>query len=273
MVIATGANGAYFNAITNLIASLQYWSPRNRVVVYNLGLTDPQLRRIKSWPNVKAVEWDEGGIPSHYPDHVRDPKIFAWKLLAIDRTLRRHSNRTVWLDAGSTVTGPLDPLERILEQTGSVLTWGQDDDMTFWSMTRTYEYFNATKSHFRGYPHYSGNTQGFLLPSAAHDDVLAPSVRCALAKECIDKPDRKRRGDTGGHRYDQTIMSIIAYRPDVTPRHHTEYLAGTTEDLSSGGNLSLASDKVVYTSRKSCRYYADLMGWVVTGDYKPKRGK
>ena len=46
MVIVTGADQGYYNALRNFAASLKYWAPERKLVVYNLGMSDLQLKDI-----------------------------------------------------------------------------------------------------------------------------------------------------------------------------------------------------------------------------------
>ena len=128
MVVISGADASYFEPLQNLAASLYFWSPFRKLVVYNLGLDEEQMRSVESWPNLLEIKW-KSGIPASYPDHVRDNlHNYAWKSIIINETV--HEYRSIfWLDAGATFVGPLDPIEEILHRRGLFLVKGQDEDM------------------------------------------------------------------------------------------------------------------------------------------------
>ena len=51
-------------------------------------------------------------------------QVYAWKLLALEDALRRHA-AVLWLDAGSTVVGPLGAVGDALLRDGYFLVQGQ----------------------------------------------------------------------------------------------------------------------------------------------------
>jgi hypothetical protein len=251
LVLVTGANSGYFNGLKNLVASARYWAPRNRMVVYNLGLTEEQLTQVETWSNVMEIRWKKG-IPLTYPAHVHVGKKYAWKPIAINESISDFG-MIFWLDAGNTLTGPTDAAEWILEQTGLFLVKGQDRSMAPVSHEKTYEWFgyNKTSFQFSSSPHYSGNTQGFLKPSRYYAAIVEPNAKCATDENCVAPPGSNLRN----HRYDQTTLSILAYGPEVQAPHHTEYLACCTNQMKQ--NLSEPNFMFVWTARQGCEYYTN----------------
>jgi len=251
MVIVTGATATYMIGLTNLASSLRYWAPHHKMVVYNLGgMSVSQIREIESWSNVLSVEWPQG-VPKTYPSHVSRGKIYAWKPIIVNETVHRYSS-IFWLDAGSTVVGPITPIENIIQRTGMMLVKGQDSDMKRKSHKATYEWFNMTKATFEAGPHYSGNTQAFMYPSRYIDSVVIPNCVCALDESCISPKGSK----LGNHRYDQTTISILAYQPKVRAPHYTEYLAASHNQLNP--DLRKPSFKFILTSRQTNQFYTEL---------------
>jgi hypothetical protein len=250
MVIVTGATSTYMRGLTNLCASLRYWAPHHKVVVYNLGnMTAEQIQDIEGWSNVMAVEWRDG-VPTHYPPHVSRGKIYAWKPIIVNETLHKYKS-IFWLDAGSSVAGPITPIEDVIQRTGIMLVKGQDTDMKEKSAAATYKWFNTTKATFKAGPHYSGNTQAFMYPSRYVESVVLPNALCAMDPNCITPPGSLLRN----HRYDQTTISILAYMPKVRAPHYTEYLAASKRQLNP--DMRKPSFKMIWTSRQSVNYFTD----------------
>lgn len=245
LVIVTGANSGYFTGLSNLATSARYWAPKICMVVYNLGMEPWQLEKVSSWPNIVELRWKDG-IPKSYPLHVHSAKKYAWKPLAIQESLEKYG-MVFWLDAGSTLTGPLDNMQHILEQTGAFLVKGQDLDMKQKSAKETYEWFGVNKSTFLVGPHYSGGTVAFLLPSRYADAIAKPNAECALEENCIAPPN----SSLGNHRYDQTTLSILAYK--VQTPHHTEFLAALPKQLNR--DLDQPNFMFVWTARQGCKHY------------------
>lgn len=256
MVIVTGATSAYLRGLTNLCASLRYWAPHHRVVVYNLGgMSTHQMLTIAGWSNVAAVEW-ETGIPAHYPQHVRTDPAYAWKPIIVNETLHKYKS-IFWMDAGSTVAGPITPIEEIVQKTGMVLVKGQDLDMKLRSFPDTYDWFNVSKEKFVAGPHFSGNTQAFLLPSRYVESIVIPDAACAMDPNCITPPGALLEN----HRFDQTTISILAYMPKVRAPHYTEYLASSKKQLNA--DLRQSSFKMIWTTRQTVDFFTK---WETSSD-------
>jgi hypothetical protein len=280
LVIVTGADALYFAGLVNLIQSAQHWAPNVKMVVYNLGQWSPeQVAWIRQMPNVLSVEWSNttksdgsvGGIPRTFPDHVRQAKLYAWKPIIIQEALQKYK-MIFWIDAGSTLTGPIAPVLDILKRTGIFLVKGQDDDMAQRSAAQTYEWFNVSKTTLRTGPHFSGNTQAYLSPSRYVDSIVNRNAACALNVDCISPPG----ATIHNHRYDQTSLSICAYQPNVMAPHYTEYLASSRDQLPAGfpehedaAAAAASFRRFIWTSRQKSSDYisADLMD-ILTADSK-----
>jgi hypothetical protein len=251
MVIVTAANQVYWKGLLNLAASLRYWAPRHKLVVYNLGdLSNQQQKEVESWSNVLSVEWKEG-IPSKYPSHVHQLKKYAWKPIIVNETLHQYPS-IFWLDAGSTITAPLTPIEQIVQREGIFLVQGQDADMSM-SHPGTYAWFSfldKNKTTFVGGPHYAGNTIAVSNPSR-YVDMVDEWAKCALDEACIAPLGSSLQN----HRYDQTSLSILSYTRHIP--HYTEYLAAERHQLARNlkNNSSSSNGKIIWTSRQSNSFY------------------
>jgi hypothetical protein len=129
MLVVTGADHLYYEPLRNFAASLRYWAPARKLVIYNLGMSESELQHVQSWPNVHAIHWKDG-FPSSLPSHVVDNlHNYAWKSLVINETVHEYKS-IFWLDAGVTLVGPIEPIEEITHQHGLFLVKGQDGNMT-----------------------------------------------------------------------------------------------------------------------------------------------
>lgn len=127
MVIATGANAQYFQGLQNMVGSVHYWCQECSIVVYNLGLTAEQVDEVGKWCRTR-IRWNNGiAVNGTASGHVKQPKQYAWKPFAILETVDEHKGRDVvlWIDAGSTITGPLmNSLYPLLVKDGHLLMQG-----------------------------------------------------------------------------------------------------------------------------------------------------
>jgi hypothetical protein len=244
--ILTGANGAYFGGLENLIGSLHFWEPGRRVVVYNLGLRKDELDKVRTWKDVD-LRWPDG-IPSDLPGHANELKHYAWKPLAIQDALRDH-RAVLWLDAGSDVRGPLDVVDAYLEKDGVFFVCGQDTDMTRWTHQGMLDYFHADRNSLRGNYSISGNTQGWVRGSRATMAIFPRLVACALAPACV----APAKSSLSNHRYDQSALSVAAYTSTITIEPHTELLAAGRDQLRASPREPSAMR--VYTARTHSRDY------------------
>jgi Protein of unknown function (DUF1647) len=250
LIVVTGASITYFMGLDNLAGSLRHWAPKHKLVVYNLGgLRASELDAIRSWSNVLSVEWPDG-VPNFYPPHVHHGKTYAWKPIIINETVHRYG-KIFWLDAGSTVTGSITPVNTILERDGIMLMRGQDEDMLATSHPATYKWFNTTKATANVGPHFAGNTQAYMYPSRWIRRLVIPNAACAWDVNCISPPG----ANLLTHRFDQTSMSILAYHPKARAPHYTEYLAAQPSQLNDGSSF-----KFVWTSRQHCVKYSSSWG-------------
>jgi hypothetical protein len=209
-----------------------------------------QKTEVLSWSNVIAFEWQEDGVPKEYPPHVHEGKVYAYKPIIINETLHKYKS-IFWLDAGSTLTGPITPAEDIVHRTGIYLVKGQDADMKDKSHPTSYSWFGYNKATFSGGPSYSGNTIAAMTPSRYTESVFGGLAECALDTACI-KPEGS---NLGNHRYDQTALSILAYGSKVCIPHHTEYLAADRTQLEA--DMTKPSLYFVWTARNKCTFYSD----------------
>ena len=251
VTISSGADSSYFEALGNLAASLKYWSPQLRIVVYNLGMLDYQIQQVVQWTNVQAlVNWTDN--QSEYPKHVYENlKNYAWKSLIIQEASQTYESM-LWLDAGVTIVGPLDPILEVLYRDGIFLVQGQDTDMTRLSHDDTYRWHGCKKEDYQGLPHYAGGIQGHVRTSRYISTIVDPNAACALDKNCI----APSKSSTQNHRFDQSSLSILAHRYRIPS--YTEFLAASREQLAT--NLTESSAPfILWTSRLagSRSFYTD----------------
>ena len=247
VVFVAASNGRSFRGLWNFVASVRFWAPGCRIAVYNLGMKQKHIKQIKSWVDV-TLFW-EAGIPKTYPNHVQEVSNFAWKPIIINETVHRYKT-ILYSDAGSTIVGPIRPIQEILHREGLFLAKGQDQHMYKNSHPGAYRWFGYNKSTFKSGGHFAGSVEGFVWPSRYIDTIVIPNAKCALDVLCI-APNTDHRM----HRYDQTSLSILSYQKFVHAHHWTEYLAAQKEQLSE--DPTKPNRFVIYTSRGFYSWYRD----------------
>ncbi|MAB55748.1 MAG: hypothetical protein CMN93_07725 [Synechococcus sp. CPC35] len=240
MAIATAANSVYFRGLTNLVGSLHFWDSDRPIHIFNLGLQTRQISQIETWERV-YLQWRT------YKDN--KPKRYAWKPQVLYFMLRSFPGGFLYLDAGSDVRAPLQPIFDIIQRDGLFLVGGQDVDLSRSCHAGMYDYFGLADKSFRGKPSYSGNTQGYRLTNESVN-ILNRLRDCANVTSCISPVG----SDLSNHRYDQSALSLIVYTHERRIPQHTKYLAAERRQLQH--NPKQPSRKIVWTSRQSSREYA-----------------
>jgi len=241
-VIVTGANSAYFSGLCNLQGSVRFWCPDCLTVVFDLGLTEHQLNYFQQ---------DRTIVIRHIiqPELLINLKIYAWKPVAILQAVNEFG-AILWLDAGSTVTGPLTLVFEYLRQDGHFFVQGQDLGMLPWVHPVL---LPPDPSFYRDKQSFAGNTQGYVKHSRAYQLILLPLVLCSRNLSCIAPPG----SSLTNHRYDQAVLSLLIHQKErqltVTP--HTEVLAASKVQLKPCFQDS--SPFVIWTSRQSENCYKD----------------
>jgi hypothetical protein len=156
------------------------------------------------------------------------------------------------VDAGCSLTGPIDTVEAIIQKQGIMFVKGQDGNMTPMSHEKTYQYLGYNKADMETGPHFAGGIQAFLRPSRYVDTMVYAAYKCALDRYCI-VPDGATMTN---HRFDQTVLSVLAYAPKTRLPHYTEYVAASRHQLNK--DLSLPSFQFIITSRGSLSFYRML---------------
>jgi len=246
MQILTAANKAYFGALLNLVGSAHFWAENYTLTVYDLGLGERLCKEVQKWRNVTLVPlFLQSGIPQHC-SQIRE---YAWKPFVIEHALRTHQ-QVLWIDAGSDFRSPLSTIERLLQQNGYFLVQGQDQDMTQMSHSNTYEYLGHDKIDFKDKQHYSANLQAYAKDGPVFGKIVQAMQQAAGSQKCIAPTG----SNISNHRFDQTVLSILAYTCGIELQTHTHLLAARRTQLQAKPEME--SDRLVYTGRGSSKEYA-----------------
>ena len=202
--IVTGASSNHFDCLTNLLSSLERRCPGNRVVVYDLGLSDAQWAEIAEFPvELRRFEFDR--YPPYF-DISRNCGEYAWKPVIVHEVLEHYGGLLMWLDAGNLVVEDLAPLWRTILQTG-IVTPVTPGDLQLWTHPRTLHLMSVPADDLG-----KSNRNAALLGLNTHHAgarQLCQSWRdAALWRDCI----APEGSDRSNHRQDQAVLSALFYR-------------------------------------------------------------
>ena len=104
--------------------------------------------------------------------------------------------QVMWIDAGSTLTGPTRTLNDILTHKGVLFTTGQDTDMTSYTHRSMLNTLGASLGKdpewYKGKGSISANTIGFVKGSQAHRDIFPAWLKCAKVSLLLCFPIPKK---------------------------------------------------------------------------------
>lgn len=249
MFVATG--GSQLRPLANLVGSVHFWCLSCHIVVYNFGLPPDEKEYIEHWCRT-TLEWKDGiQVQDLAGQHVAAPEEYVWKPFAILQSVLKYKDAAVlWLDAGSTVTGPIhSTVWPLLRNDGHFLVQGQDLDMTALCVEGSFAFLHQNEEDFVNKPSYSSDTVGFAYGSEAYYKILLPWVQCAGVADCIAPPGSSE----DNHRFDQAVLSIITYTSRVNVTAHTELLSDSPLPCYT------TNEQVVWTSRYLSSCYRRLV--------------
>ncbi|KAI1709613.1 hypothetical protein Ddc_13792 [Ditylenchus destructor] len=213
----TAASENHFLELRHLVHNIQENTKYGKIVFYDLGLSDKSVEELKTWCNVEYHKFPF----EEYPDHVRNLKNFAWKMLLIADYLNKspdffYFDTSVMIAEGGDIT--------VFPQT---VISGEVDSYVLFSNVG-HSVYSATYPGLLSYLPISKRmaqktemfqaTINYVVDHWFTRQIFKWAVLCALTKECIDPEDTSTscqfsedRYNTSGncHRYDQSVINII----------------------------------------------------------------
>ena len=250
MVIVTALSSNHFEESKDFFGSIHAILPRNKIIVYDLGLNPAQKKTMSSYCNTEARKFDF----SKYPPHTKKLKTYAWKPLII-KELSERSEVFFWCDSSCRITPnflkyvsnvimfPILPLHRI----SSVIRTTHDKMFEYLHMK------NMTREQMmKAAPQFEANSIVFWANDLVKNNFLPKWVDCALHPECIAPPGaglfgcnfaRPMNAYVGCHRYDQSAFNAILIRD-----FSKDFSAALNKIRGSSGIKILRRSTKMYTS-------------------------
>eukprot|EP00053_Salpingoeca_punica_P014842 m.135123 g.135123 ORF g.135123 m.135123 type:complete len:422 (+) comp16553_c0_seq6:1566-2831(+) len=249
-VIVTYGSAQYFERVSNLVGSIHYWEPGQKVLLYDLGLSQDQLDQVACWANVEVRQFNFSAVPLH----VRNLYTYAWKPLVIQEALQMHAAVLV-LDGGAELRQSLAPIkERLLAQ-GGFFSAQQSNTVGRKTHPDTFAFFKQDPRAFDDKPFCAANVQAYIRDSRPARNIVPAMAACALDEDCIAPAGSGRES----HNYDQSVLSILAYQhghpctPD--PRFAEGRMHLTTWDETFQNNVVMALRRWQLPGPYSCHLH------------------
>jgi hypothetical protein len=140
MILVTGADFTHTNSLLQLLASVERHEPGMRVMIYDLGMTQRELRRIeKQYRRYQIRKFDYGRYPAHFFIRVNAGE-YAWKPAIVWQLLCEMQSPVCWMDAGNVLIEDLSRIRAALSRAGfySPRSGGTVND---WTHPKMLEFF------------------------------------------------------------------------------------------------------------------------------------
>lgn len=211
-VLVTASDHSHFKSLQNFLASTRRHEAGSRVIVYDLGLTEEQLRQLsEQLPERDIRQFTYTNYPSHF-EITKNAGQYAWKPVIISEVLSETKGCVCWMDAGNILTKKLTTIRRFLQTIG-MYSPHSNGTLADWTHPAMLNYLACPKSLTR-----ERNRNGACI-AINYENRVARNVvdswkECALEQSCIAPTG----SDRSNHRQDQSAFSILAYKSGIARR-------------------------------------------------------
>jgi hypothetical protein len=221
MVLVSGADSSHFKSLQQLLRSVNKHEPSGVTVVYDLGLTQMELKSLVSeFPEATVQRFKFEDYPDFF-DLRHDCGHYGWKPVIVWEVLQQYPGLVCWMDAGNVLTGRLSILRGIVAKRG-LYSPASPRTIVDWSHPATLSWLEADPCILKK-RNLSGGCIAVDGQNPRAREVIQRWGECALIKECI-APEGSNRDN---HRQDQSIFSILAHQSGLTrgmPRQRYGFL-------------------------------------------------
>ena len=208
LTIITAADNQFFESLVQLIQSIRAHEPDAKIIVYDIGLDDLQIEKLKQFNLYQFKKFNFKKYPKFFSERDEFGKLgeYAWKSAMVHEVIENENNDIVmWFDAGNVITAPLQKLKKVISfnKFYSPLSTG---NLSKWCHEKTLSYFNVPQNLFNK-PNLTGGVVGFDSTSTKAKNLASNWFKYSMVQECI-APEGSHRNN---HRQDQSVLSILFY--------------------------------------------------------------
>lgn len=242
LVIVTAISQNHLDEAKGMISSAQRHMPKNKIIVYDLGIDTLSVLKVKKMCNVQLRRFPFG----KYPGHVKNIHTYAWKPLIIKEALKEFGV-IFYGDSSVRFHKSLQNLFPYLKRNHGFMqhihsfTPRHPDGQYYMTHPQTFKELKIKRSaYFRDVgatPWISAGRVLHVNSSYIQKNLIEPMVNCALRSDCISPKGAHRGGassqiklpfDVDGlvphsHRFDSSVLSLLVYknmRRFYNIRHH-----------------------------------------------------
>lgn len=228
--LCTACDSGYFDHLLNLIGSLykHNFDEIGTFAVFDLGLTQEQIKHLERIEKVTIypIELTNKDQLTYFMTRTWGKPVrgwYAWKPVCIKQALDIFPD-VLWIDAGTTILGPINDLFAHFRQKGYFFHNGSDWSLKQETTNYIIEKFNLDSLENRWMldEKVKGIEPGLMgITQAIYDDFVIPMYELSKdLKNFID--DGSARGGFGNARHDISLFSILALQNGYPIYHHFE---------------------------------------------------
>jgi hypothetical protein len=208
-IIVTASDKEFFDSLIQLLNSINKYEPNAKIIVYDIGLEQNQIRELNEKFTVEYREFLFHSYPDFFASRDSFGKLgaYAWKSAILSEVVKEYSdNLVLWLDSGNTISNPLNKLRYILSIKGfySPISAGNVKD---WCYKDTLKFLNPSDDVLE-LPNLTGGLIGINTSNSQATDLLFEWEKYSAIEECI----APKGSDRSNHRQDQSVLTILFHK-------------------------------------------------------------
>ena len=217
--IITISDTHFFDALTNLLTSIQKYEPTIEVVIIDIGLTEKQLVFLKNNFSYKIKKFNFDNFPIFFKDYDSDGKLgsYAWKAPALFNEFYKSEKNIIYLDAGCELRKSLNSLKFIILKNG-FYSPESSNNIEYWTHPQTLKIMKAKKNLLRK-RNFSSGIVGMAIDNEINQMIIEDWAKFSQIKDVIAPKGSSRKN----HRQDQSILNILVHqnlKSYMIPRTH-----------------------------------------------------
>ena len=247
LTLVTGADSTHARTLLNFLASAKKYAPLARVVVYDLGMANFQLRRLKQKFDYEVRKFDYTTHPTYFNIKVNAGE-YAWKPVIVAEVAREFGGIICWMDAGNLIVGPISEIVSEAKNVGFYRT-SSGGKIGRWTHPATLAYFNLPYDWKSDEVMLASGLVAFDTQNKSAMKLLLEWAKYAQIKECIAPEGSNRKN----HRQDQALLAVLAGIVGWP-----EPKASSSTNVVFQQDADFIGDPILYIRRKTSKFLRSI---------------
>jgi len=219
LALITAASSGHFRSLLQFLKSVRRYEPNIPCIVYSLGLKDNELNKLKAkYPDHEVRIFDFLNYPPHFAME-RNNGAYAWKPAIISEVLIDRKGPVCWMDSGNTLVSSLDSIRSALERVGFYSPYSPGT-IAQWTHPGLFTALGVESSRYTEERNLNGACIAFDPRNELAGNLANTWLKYSLSEQCIAPSG----SDRSNHRYDQALLSVLAYQAGLADVSEHVYL-------------------------------------------------